>query len=228
MTSTKRQAGSAPPMSRVEWAIARYNWYRACGLLSDSLPQNTVTTAHERSPDPRPPQPHLKWYPLSKPDDDVATTYQPPAASAQRHRYSQRIDAARYQTEIGEQAKGDDPRTWSRVDWAIARYKWYRACGLLADSPPPKPHLKWYPLSKPDRDISASNKILVRYQAEKGSTKGSVSDGQFDPSKHPRAKAGQRDGGRFVKAGEGTTEAATEPFEQHFTTPLRQHYVVSS
>jgi hypothetical protein len=22
-------------MSRVEWAIARYNWYRACGLLDD-------------------------------------------------------------------------------------------------------------------------------------------------------------------------------------------------
>jgi hypothetical protein len=229
MTSTKRQAslGSAPPMTRVEWAIARYNWYRACGMLSDS-PHNTVTTTHERSPDAPPPKPHLKWYPLSKPDDDLATTYQPPFASTQRHRYSQRVEAARHQTENGEQTKGDDPRTWSRVDWAIARYNWYRACGLLADSPPPKPHLKWYPLSKPDADVSTSNTILARYQAEKEATKGSASNGQFDASKHPRAEAGQRNGGQFVKAGEGTTAAATEPFEQHFTTPLRQHYVVSS
>jgi hypothetical protein len=229
MTSTKRQAnlGSAPPMSRIEWAIARYNWYRACGLLSDS-PRNNVSTPHERSPDSPPPKPHLKWYPLSKPDDDLATTYQPSAASTQRHRYSQRVNATRHQTENGEQAKGDDPRTWSRVDWAIARYQWYRACGLLADSPPPKPHLKWYPLNKPDDDVSASNTILARYQAENRATKGSASDGQFDASKHPRAEAGQRNGGQFVKAGGGATGATSEPFEQHFTTPLRQHYVVSS
>lgn len=35
MTSTKRQAklGSAPPMSSVEWAIARYKYFRAFGLI---------------------------------------------------------------------------------------------------------------------------------------------------------------------------------------------------
>ncbi|MDB5345217.1 MAG: hypothetical protein JWP89_3594 [Schlesneria sp.] len=238
MTSTKRHAGSAPPMTRVEWAIARYNWYRACGKLSDS-PQNTVPPTYERSADPPPPKPHLKWYPLSKLDDDVATTYQPPAASAQRHRYSQRIDAARYQAEHGEQAKGDDPRAWSRVDWAIARYNWYRACGLLADSPrtaeiaryhrspdppPPKPHLKWYPLSKPDDNVpttyqrsvqatppatrrrycqrvehARARAMIARYQAEQQKTaKGTGPRPPFVESDHNRVAKGSSHGGEFA------------------------------
>lgn len=104
MTSTKRQAnlGSAPPMSSVEWAIARYKYCRAFGLLEDA-PHRTVESGTQHCPtDPPPPKPHLKWYPLSKPDDDVATTYHPPIASTQQHLYSQRAEdaeATRYQTE---------------------------------------------------------------------------------------------------------------------------------
>ena len=86
MTATRGQSnqGSSPPMSRVEWAIARYNWHRACGLLDD-LPRPTTEIAYsQRSPDPPPPKPHLKWYPLSKPDDGNAATYQQPVATTQR------------------------------------------------------------------------------------------------------------------------------------------------
>jgi hypothetical protein len=53
MTTTRGQTNhSKAPMSRVEWAIARYNWYRACGLLDD-LPQQTTEVAnYQGSPDP--------------------------------------------------------------------------------------------------------------------------------------------------------------------------------
>lgn len=236
MTSTTRQTnlGSAPPMTRVEWAIARYNWYRACGLLNDS-PQSPVNTTHERSPAPQATKPHLKWYPLSKPDDDLAMTYRPSAASIQRHRYSQRVDTVRHQAENGTQAQRDEPRTWSRVDWAIARYNWYRACGLLddtprqtttydrsADSPPPQPHLKWYPLNKPDGDPTAKNlrarDMLAHYQADKPSN-GNRSGGPFDPSEHPRAERGQHNGGQFVKkAEEGVSTPGGGP-RSRITTP---------
>lgn len=174
MTSTKRQAalGSAPPMPRVEWAIARYNYYRAFGLLGDSPHRTAESGAQHCPPDPLPPKPILKWYSLSRPDDDVAETYQPTITT--RHRYSQRVEGAHPQTisTASHAANGlsYDPRAWSRVDWAVARYKWYRACGLLDDSPhrpaeitryhrspdPPraKPHLKWYPLSEPDDEVA--------------------------------------------------------------------------
>jgi hypothetical protein len=253
MNSTRGQSnlGSTPPMSRVEWAIARYNWYRACGLLDDSPQRNAENATHQRSPDP-PPKTHLKWYPLSKPDDDIAATDQQPVATIPRHRYSQRVENAHPQTistrDHGEKGPGDDPRTWSRVDWAIARYNWYRACGLLDDSPPrtvevatyrrspdpppPKPHLKWYPLSKPDDEAATTDQrsvtatppepsrrycqrveharaqaMIARYQAEKEEAAKETTSGRtFDSSKHPRAERGQHNGGQFVRRGdEGTS-----------------------
>eukprot|EP00456_Euglypha_rotunda_P078472 TRINITY_DN74_c0_g1_i12.p2 TRINITY_DN74_c0_g1~~TRINITY_DN74_c0_g1_i12.p2 ORF type:complete len:517 (-),score=63.07 TRINITY_DN74_c0_g1_i12:4228-5778(-) len=102
--------------SRVDWAVARYKWYRACGLLDDSPQQPTVITRYRRSPDPPRPKPHLKWYPLNKPDDEVATPYQrsgtaTPSAPP-RKRYDQRVEhahvrtiLARYQAEKEEAAK---------------------------------------------------------------------------------------------------------------------------
>ncbi|MDB5345363.1 MAG: hypothetical protein JWP89_3740 [Schlesneria sp.] len=259
MTTTSGQSNlSARPMSRVEWAIARYNWYRACGLLDD-LPQQTTEVANDqRSPDPPPPMQHLKWYPLSKPDDDIAGTYQQPVAATQRHRYSQRVDNAHPQTfptrGYAEKALHDDSSKWSRVDWAIARYNWYRACGLLedlapptaettryqksSDPPTPKPHLKWYPLSKSDDDAATAYQrsviesppepqrrycqrveharawaMLARYQAEKEAGSGN----NFDPSKHPRADAGQPNGGQFIDSN-----------TRVFRTGEGKHFVVSS
>ncbi len=250
MTTTRDQSnlGSASPMSRVEWAIARYNWYRACGLLDD-LPQQT--TSYQRSPDPPPPKPHLKWYPLSKPDDDIAATYQQPVAATQRHRYSQQADNAHPQTVLtrgrAEKAPNYDSSTWSRVDWAIARYNWYRACGLLddfapptaettryqrsPDPPSPQPDLKWYPLSKSDDETARTNQrsviecppepqsrycqrvehararaMLARYQTEKAAGSGN----QFDPTKHPRAEAGQSTGGQFIRSGEPRSASRSE------------------
>jgi hypothetical protein len=164
--------GTAQPMSRVEWAIARYNWYRARGLLDDLPQQTTEVAAFQRSPDPLPPKPHLKWYPLSKPDDDFARPSQRPVGTTQPHHYAQQVNNTHPQAfrtrGRAEKAPNYDSRTWSRVDWAIARYNWYRACGLLddfapptaettryqrsPDPPPPRPHLKWYPLSKSDDD----------------------------------------------------------------------------
>lgn len=117
MTTTRGQSnlGSARPMSRVEWAIARYNYYRAFGLLDDPQPQ---ITSSQRPPDPQP-KPHLKWYPLSKEDDHVATTYRRSVQvtpSAPGRRYCQRVDhararamIARYQAEQDEAAKGVGP-----------------------------------------------------------------------------------------------------------------------
>eukprot|EP00456_Euglypha_rotunda_P078476 TRINITY_DN74_c0_g1_i6.p1 TRINITY_DN74_c0_g1~~TRINITY_DN74_c0_g1_i6.p1 ORF type:complete len:182 (-),score=15.63 TRINITY_DN74_c0_g1_i6:23-568(-) len=149
MHSTQSQSnrGSNPLMSRVDWAIARYNWYRASGRLDDSSHRPAESRAQHSPPDPPPPKPLLKWYPLSKPDDDVATTYRPPIGTTTQQRYSRQAsinaDAGtsplRPQTipTAGHAANGlsHDPRTWSRVDWAVARYNWYRACGLLDDSP---------------------------------------------------------------------------------------------
>ena len=182
MTTTRgrRKLGSSP-MSRVEWAVARYNWYRACGLLDDLPQQTNAITTFQRSPDRPPRKPDLKWYPLSKPDDDIAATHQQPVATTQRHRYSQRVDNTRPQTfptrGHAEKAPNYDSSTWSRVDWAIARYNWYRACGLLddlapptaettryrrsPDPPPPKPHLKWYPLGKSDDAATAYQRSVV-------------------------------------------------------------------
>jgi hypothetical protein len=236
-------------MSRVEWAIARYNWYRACGLLDDLPQQTTDVATYQRSPDPPPPKPHLKWYPLSKPDDDIAATYQQPVATTQRHRYSQQADNARPQTiptrDDAEKALNYDSSTWSRVEWAIARYNWYRACGLLdefapstaettryqrsPDPPPPKPHLKWYPLSKSDDDTATTYQrsvtesppvpqrrycqrvehararaMLARYQSDrKKSPNGGGSGHAFDPSKHPRDEIG-----RFTENGGGGSTVA--------------------
>jgi hypothetical protein len=260
MTTTRGQSNqaSAPPMSRVEWAIARYNWYRACGLLDD-LPQQTTEVAnYQRSPDPPPPKPHLKWYPLSKPDDDIAATYQQPVAATQRHCYSQQAANSHrrtFPTRVHtEKVLNDDSSTMSRVDWAIARYNWYRACGLLDDlapptaettryqrspePPPPKPHLKWYPLSKSDDDTATTYQrsviespqppqrrycqraeharalaMLTRYQAAKGAGPGR----NFDPAKHPRADAGQPNGGQFIDSN-----------TRVFRTGEGKHFVVSS
>ncbi|HEY4259145.1 MAG TPA: hypothetical protein VGM98_03250, partial [Schlesneria sp.] len=102
--------------SRVDWAIARYNWYRACGLLDDSPPRPGEVATYQRTPDRPPPKPHLKWYPLRKPDNEAATTYQrsvtatPPVP---QRRYCQRVEHARaramlakYQAEKEEKAKG--------------------------------------------------------------------------------------------------------------------------
>ena len=258
MTATRGQSnqGSSPPMSRVEWAIARYNWHRACGLLDD-LPRPTTEIAYsQRSPDPPPPKPHLKWYPLSKPDDGNAATYQQPVATTQRYRYSQRINNTHPQTfptrGHAEKALNYDSSKWSRVDWAIARYNWYRACGLLddlapppaettryqrsPDSPPPKPHLKWYPLSKSDdsavtayqrsfiesppepqrrycQRVERARAMLARYQAEQKAGAGN----NFDPLKHPRAEAGQPNGGQFINSN-----------TRVFKTSEGKHFVVSS
>lgn len=258
MSSTRHHTklGSVPPMSRVDWAIARYNWYRVCGLLDD-LPQQTIEISSDgRSPHQPPPKPHLKWYSLSKPDDDIATTYPQPASATQRHRYSQRVEDSRSRTVNRAQTKADDPRTWSRVDWAIARYNWYRACGLLddlasptaettryqrsPDPPPPRPHLKWYPLSKSDDDVvtayqrsvtesppepqrryckrvehARARAMLAGYQAEQDeATKGTGSSHPFDPSKHPR-----NDIGRFTENGEGATTSVGETVRQRVDNP---------
>ena len=104
--------------SRVDWAIARYNWYRACGLLDDVAPPTAETTRYQRSPDPPPPKPHLKWYPLSKPDSNASPTYQvsvqvtPPAPG---RRYCQRVEhararemLARYQAENDKSSLGTE------------------------------------------------------------------------------------------------------------------------
>jgi hypothetical protein len=253
MTTTRGQSnlGSASPMTRVEWAIARYNWYRACGLLDDLPRQAMEVATYQRSPDPPPPKSHLKWYPLSKPDDDIAAKYQQSAAPTQRHLYSQQAANSHPQTvstlDYAEKALNNDSRTWSRVDWAIARYNWYRACGLLddlvpptaettryqrsPDPPPPKSHLKWYPLSKSDDDTATTYQrsvtesppelqrrccqrvehararaMLARYQAEnEKAAKGTGPGNQFDPTKHPRD-----DIGRFAENGEGGTTTVGE------------------
>lgn len=264
MSSTRHHTklGSVPPMSRVDWAIARYNWYRVCGLLDD-LPQQTIETSSDgRSPHQPPPKPHLKWYPLSKPDDDIATTYPQPASATQWHRYSHRVEDSRSRTVNRAQTKADDPRTWSRVDWAIARYNWYRACGLLddmapptaettryqrsPDPPPPKPHLKWYPLSKSDDDavtacqhsvaatspvqycqrvVSAEARaILARYQAEKEAlAKGTSLGVPFDPSKHPRDRIG-----RFTLKGGGSTLSVSITSASDNTKPDGRHSLTTS
>jgi hypothetical protein len=226
-------------MSRVDWAIARYNWYRACGLL-DEPPRQTAAVANDhRTPDPPPPRPHLKWYPLRKPAEVVTTTSHQPVAAIQRHRYSQRVDKTHPKVisprSHAEKRLGDDPRTWSRVDWAIARYNWYRACGLLSDSsqqvaettnyqrspapPPPKPQLKWYPLSKPNDDLATVYRraaattaravaTLAHYQAEKEkSPKGTGPNRTFVESEHDRIPAGQSDGGRFRAMNQGNGSA---------------------
>ncbi len=263
MTTTRGQTNhSTAPMSREEWAIARYNWYRASGLL-DHLPQQTIEVAnYQRSPDPPPPKPHLKWYPLSKPDDDIAATYQQPVASTQRHRYSQQSDNTHPQTfptrGHAEKALNYDSSTWSRVDWAIARYNWYRTCGLLddlapptaettryqrsPDPPTPKPHLKWYPLSKSDDDATTTYQrsvteippeplrrycqraeharagaMIARYQAEKVATaKGTSASNSFDPSKHPRAESGQfiAAGGSSAPMGSSTPRGPSNKFAE--------------
>jgi hypothetical protein len=253
MTTTSGQSnlGSAPTMSRVEWAIARYNGYRACGLLDDLPQQTTEIATYQRTPDPPPPKPHLKWYPLSKPDDDIAGTYQQPVAITPRHRYSQTISTRDH----AERTLGDDPSTWSHVDWAIARYNWYRACGLLDDSPPrtaevatyrrtpdptpPKPHLKWYPQSEPDRDVPTTYRrsvaeappasqrrycqrvehararaMLARYQAEQRETaKGTGPRPPFVESDHNRVAKGSSHGGEFTSMASvsQTTEGNQSP-----------------
>lgn len=113
MNSTRHQIdlNSTGPRSRVDWAIARYNWYRACGLLGDTPQSNAQVTAYRRSSDPTPPKPHLKWYPLSKPDNEVDAIPQPasiaPFPVTPRRRYPQWVEdtharamIARYQEEI--------------------------------------------------------------------------------------------------------------------------------
>ncbi|HEY4261762.1 MAG TPA: hypothetical protein VGM98_16445, partial [Schlesneria sp.] len=142
--------------SRVDWAIARYNWYRACGLLDDSPPRPGEVATYQRTPDRPPPKPHLKWYPLGTRGDGDATTYQQSVAESlpkPQHRYCQRVEHGR------------------------------------------------------------ARAMIARHQAEKAAASGNG----FDPSKHPRADAGQPNGGQFVDSN-----------TRVFRTGEGKHFVVSS
>lgn len=206
MNSTRHQIdlNSTGPMSRVDWAIARYNWYRACGLLGDTPQSNAQVTAYRRPSDPLPPKPHLKWYPLSKPEGAARETTVRSVATTLPSPYSRRTDA-------------DHARSMSARHPAENHFTQTAAWQHSSETPSPKSHLKWYPLSKPGNDLgdaiteptanehrrlphrsyrqrvenAHADAMLARYQAGSGSG----TTREFDESEHPRAERGQHNGG---------------------------------